>query len=156
MKLAGEWLDRHSGLGLGTVLNPDWSAGERVLGQLIPLLGLAVFLLIEPRGGQWLLLRSLADSFQQIPPGSGMSSVASLDVFHRLIPLSLVLGIRIAIPLVITMLAVDLTLAFASRNSPLAVSSAALAMKVGTGMTVLVLALTASPDVIATTIWSLL
>jgi flagellar biosynthetic protein FliR len=155
LQLAGEWLDRHTGIGLGTVLNPNWSAGDSACGRLIPLLGVAVFLLLEPLGGQWLLFRSLAESFHAMPLGSAWWSVVTIELVNSLVQQSLVLGIRIALPLVVTMLAVEITLAFASRNAPVTVSSAALAMKAGVGLFVLAITLTAVPDVIETMISSL-
>ena len=152
--LGGEWIDRSSGLGLGRVLNPDWSDGDPACCRLMSLLAIAVFLLMEPLGGQRLLLRSLVESFVSIPIGTASWST-SVDLLNGLVQHSLILGIRIAIPLVVTMLMLDITLAFASRNSPVAISSAATIIRAGVGIAVLALSLTAIPEVIAATMVSL-
>ena len=117
LKLAGEWLDRHGGLGLGTVFNPEWSAGESACGSLVQLLGIAAFLLMEPLGGQWRLLQSLVQSFHTIPVGSGTWSMSAVELVSSVVQQSLLLGIRVAMPLVATMTLVDMALAFASRGA---------------------------------------
>ena len=152
--LGGEWLDRSSGLGLGRVLNPDWSEGDPACSRLTSLLAVAVFLMTEPLGGQWLLLRSLVVSFIAIPIGTA-SWMTSIDLLNGLVQHSLILGIRIAIPLVVTMLMLDITLVFASRNTPVAMSSSAAVIRAGVGIGVLALTLTAIPEVIAVTMLSL-
>ncbi len=152
--LGGEWLDRSSGLGLGRVLNPDWSEGDPACSRLTSLLAVAVFLMTEPLGGQWLLLRSLVESFIAIPIGTA-SWMTSIDLLNGLVQHSLILGIRIAIPLVVTMLMLDITLVFASRNTPVAMSSSAAVIRAGVGIGVLALTLTAIPEVIAVTMLSL-
>jgi flagellar biosynthesis protein FliR len=155
LRLGGEWIDRHSGLGLGTILNPDWSGRETASLRLIPIFGFAVFLLMEPLSGQWLLLRSLIESFHAIPPGEATCCGVTIGLMNSLVQQSLVLGIRIAIPLVVVMLIVDITFAFASRTAHFPVSAFAVASKAAIGICVLALTLTAIPEVIATTILSL-
>ena len=152
--LAGEWIDRSSGLGLGRVLNPDWSDGDPACHRLTSLLAIAVFLLMEPLGGQWLLLRSLVESFVTIPIGTASWST-SVEMLNGLVQHSLILGIRIAVPLVVTMLMLDITMAFASRNTPVAINSASMIIRAGAGIGVLALTLTAIPEVIAATMLSL-
>lgn len=152
--LAGEWLDRSIGLGLGRVLNPDWSDGDPACHRLTSLLAIAVFLLIEPLGGQWVLLRSLVESFVTIPIGTASWST-SVELLNGLVQHSLILGIRIAVPLVVTMLMLDITMAFASRNTPVAIGSATTIIRASVGVFVLALTLTAIPEVIAATMLSL-
>ena len=154
LSLGGEWLDRSSGLGLGRVLNPDWADGDPACGRMTSLLAIALFLLIEPLGGQWLLLRSLVESFVSIPVGTASWST-SVDLLNGLIQHSLILGIRIAIPLVVTMLMLDITLAFANRNTSAAINSMSTIIRATVGICALALTLTAIPEVIAVTILSL-
>ena len=156
LRLGGEWLDRHSGLGLGSVFNPEWTSGESACGSLVLLLGVAAFLSIEPIGGEWLLLRSLVESFHAIPVGSADCSMAPVELLSGVMQQSVVLGLRVAMPLVATMMLVDMTLAFAGRSSPHLLSSASLAMRAGVGLIVLALTMTTVPEVIATTMMSVL
>ncbi len=154
LMLGGEWLDRSSGLGLGRVMNPDWAEGDPACGRLTSLLAMTVFLLIEPLSGQWLLLRSLVESFVSIPVGA-VSWSTSVDLLNGLVQHSMILGIRIALPLVVTMLMLDITLAFANRNTSVAMNSLSTIIRTGAGIAALALTLTAIPEVIAATMLSL-
>lgn len=156
LRLGAEWIERASGLGLGSLLNPELSAEDSSSLRIIPLLGLTCFLLVEPLGGQWLLLRSLAESFHAIPVGTGARTTMTIELFNRLVQQSLVLGIRVAIPLVLTMLIVEITVSFAGRNTPVAIGSAAMAAKAGLGLFLMTLTLTAIPEVMTTSIMVLL
>ena len=155
LKLGAEWLDRAGGLHLGAVLNPDWSAGDSATIRMIPLLGFACFLFVEPFGGQWLLLRSLAQSFHVFPPGSGSWTAMTSEFLASLVHQSLVLGIRVAIPLVLTMVFVDLSLALTCRDTPTAFGPAALGAKAGIGLFLMALTLSAIPEAIAITIMAI-
>ncbi len=156
LKLGAEWLDRHTGLGMGTVFNPDWSAGQSACGSLVQLFGIAAVLLLEPIGGQWLLLQSLIQSFQAIPVGSAIWSTSAVELMSGIVQQSLILGLRIAMPLVATMTLVDVALAFASRGGPQPLSSAYLAIRLGVGLIVLALTMTTIPEVMSTTLISIL
>lgn len=150
LQLAGEWLDRHSGLGLGAVFNPDWSAGGgSACGSLVRLLGCAAFLLAEPTGGYWHLLQSLLQSFQAIPIGTTFWSMPCIDLLNGVVQQCLILGIRVAMPLVAVMTLVDVTLALANRGATTAESSNQLVIRVAVGLMVLALTTTAIPDSIA-------
>jgi flagellar biosynthetic protein FliR len=146
LRLGGEWLDRHSGLGLGAVFNPEWSAGPSVCGSFALLLGVAGLLLAEPIGGHWQLPRSLVQSFHAIPVGSTAWSGVSIEFLCGVVQQCLILGIRVAMPLVAAMLLVDVTLAFASRGSTSAETSTFLAFRMGAGMVVLAFTMTTIPE----------
>ena len=156
LMLGSEWIDRHWGLGCRVGVPPHSSAGDGACGQLIPLFGGVVFLLAEPIGGHWLLIRSFVESFQAIPLGAAFFSIETIGLLNSLVQQSFVLGIRIAIPFVLTMLLVDFTILFATRNSPIVVSSAAIAMKIGIGLLLLAMTLCEIPAVIFMTLRTVL
>lgn len=151
LRLAGEWLDRHSGLGMASVLNPEWMAGVSASASLSLWLGIVAFLLIEPSGGKFTIVQSLTQSFQGIPVGSAISPSSGLQFFNGLVQESLVLGLRISMPLIATMMLVDVTLAFAGRGGPDPISSSYQGLRLGIGLFVLAMTLTTIPDAIATT-----
>ena len=156
LKLGGEWLDRHSGLGVGKSFNPEWSGGESPCGQVSLLLGIAAFLLMEPINGHSLVLKSLVESFRTLPPGAPFWSDHPIHTMIELVQQSVVLGIRIAIPLAVTMLLIDLTLAISGRNSPQPLSASLYLIRAGIGVLVLACTMTAIPEVITATAVSLL
>lgn len=151
LRLAGEWLDRHCGLGMGTVMNPAWMAGESACGSMTLWLGIVAFLLIEPVGGQLMVLRAMLHSFDAVPVGAS-SSISGTQLLNGLVQESIVLGLRISMPLVATMILVDLAFAIAGRNTTIAVSSSCYAIRLGVGLFVLAMTMTTIPDAIAMTL----
>lgn len=155
LRLAGELLDRHSGLGLAAMFNPEMGSGESAAGSVVHWMGIVAFLLIEPLGGQGLLLQSLLRSFHAIPVGSAVEASSLLDLLNGLVQQSLLLGLRLAMPLVAAMMLVDLTLSLASRGLP-NLTSPLMVARTAVGLFVLGLTVTAIPDAIATTAVSVL
>ena len=149
LRLGGEWFDRHSGLGLGTVFNPEWSAGQSTCGSLAQLLGIAGLLLAEPIGGHWQLLHSVVQSFHAIPVGTVSWSFVTVELLNGVVQQCLILGIRVALPLVVAMMLVDVTLTFASRGATPAENSAYLAIRMAVGIMVLALTTTTIPESVA-------
>ncbi|HEY0982680.1 MULTISPECIES: flagellar biosynthetic protein FliR [unclassified Schlesneria] len=156
LKLGGEWLDRYSGLGLARTFNPEISGDDSACGQISMLMGIVAFVLLEPLNGQALALKSLIDSFASLPPGAPFWTEQPVETIIELIQQSLVLGIRIGIPLAATMLLVDLTLALCSRNSQLPLSGSLYLIRGTLGLVMLALTLTAIPEVIVAATTSLL
>ena len=123
VKLGGEWLERYSGLNPGNVLDPAWSGGGSAIGTAVELLVLVAFLTLDAIGGHWQLVQLLIQSFQEIPPGSVAWSTSLTEIVAGVVQQSMILGLRIATPLVATMMLVDVMLAFASRGTPASISS---------------------------------
>ena len=156
LRLGGEWLERQSGLGMGSILNPQWSAGDSPCGTFVQLLGVVAFLVMEPIGGQSVLLRWIFDSFHVLPAGSAVDLIVSTETLSRLIQQSMLLGVRVALPLVVTMTFIDTTLAFAGRNSPQLLSSASFAIRAVASLFVLSMTLTTIPEVVTSSVLSAL
>jgi flagellar biosynthetic protein FliR len=156
LRLGGEWLDRHGGLGPGGVLNPDWSGGASAGGSLVQMAGIAAFLLNAPMGGQSLVLQTIVQSFHALPVGVESWDLPLTDLVCGIVQQSLVLGLRVAMPLLVTMLLVDVTLAFITRNNAQLLSSPSLAIRAAIGVIVLGLTVTALPDIVMTTVASVI
>lgn len=148
LKAAGMWVERHSGLNQGNIINPDWMAGDSPAGNLITLLAIASLLLIDPIGGHWPLFRSLLCSFQQIPIGTGISSLPVDRLLSNVIQESLVLGLRLTMPLLVTMSFVDATLAMANRLGSPMPSLNFVAARLSVGLAALALSVTTIPDAV--------
>ena len=147
--LAGEFLDRHCGLGMGAVYNPEWSSGESPGGTLIHLLGIASFLLIEPLGGSEQILHCLIQSFRSIPVGFGAWSQSAMEMIGSVVQFSLLFAIRIALPIIATMILIDLTLAFANRSASSPANTSQLVIRASTGLALLTCSTAAIPDLMA-------
>ncbi len=79
------------------------------------LISLSIFVCI---GGHRLVMAGLLDTFQTIPPGSGVFSQSIADAFVTLLTQSFSLGIRAAAPATIALLLGTLVLGLISRTVP--------------------------------------
>lgn len=152
LKLAGEWLDRHSGLGIGSVMNPEYSAGGSSSTELLTALCLVVMLVMQPVNGHLLAVRLFLDLFVAIPPGLGTMPFSILDLTHKMLRQAMVLGLRIAMPLVVVMSLLDMTLGFVRRTSRWELTPAAYALRTVAALVLLAATLPGIPETIASAV----
>jgi flagellar biosynthetic protein FliR len=118
LQLAGQMIDQQAGFSLGSVFNPDFDASGSVSGQTLFLLGLVIFLLMEPLGGHLVLLQTLVQTYETLPCGTAFVSLSAIELVSGLVQQSLLLGLKLAAPLVVMMTLVDLTLGFLAHSVP--------------------------------------
>jgi len=141
---AGEMIGQQMGLNLSEVFDPQFGSSGSVLGEMYFMLTLVVFLLVR---GHHAMLAGVRDSFTALPL---MSVGVDRNVFDTTIGLlggATVLAIRLAAPMLVTMLIVDLVLGLIGRTMPqMNVMSAGLTLRAVVGLVVVILgiALTAS------------
>ena len=151
VKLGGEWLERYSGLNQGSVMDPSWFSGSASTTTLVELLAVTTFLTLDSIGGHWQLIQMLISSFEQLPLGANIWSSSIAEFLSGIMQQSILLGLRIAMPLLATMLLVDVTFAFAGRStSPL--SSCNLPIRLCVGLVMLALTMTSFPEIIRVTL----
>ena len=95
MTLAGELIGQASGLGIAEVFDPTLDENVPLFSRLMFLVAVTVFLCI---GGHRMVMAGLLDTFQTIPPGSGVFPGSLADGFVTLVSQSFSLGIRVAAP----------------------------------------------------------
>jgi flagellar biosynthesis protein FliR len=145
LRLGGEWLDRHSGLGIGSVLNPEFlSEGSATSGMTL-LFGVTALLLIEPLGGHLIFMGMILETFHSLPIGTVAFSESFAEFLLELLRLSLLLGLRVAMPFVVAMSFVDMAISFWNRSSP---SALAPAMLVTRSLVALLLVVAAWPGIV--------
>ncbi len=152
LRLGSEWLDRHSGLGLGSVMNPETGVDGSVSSSMLWILGITAILLMDQGGGHLLFARIVLESFHSLPVGTSIGSQSLIDLIQLLLRQSLLLGLRIAMPLVVTMSLFDLTLAFISRSCRCQLLPAAYAARVLAGLLILFVTWPGVADSIAITV----
>ncbi len=133
----GRILDIQIGFGIATLIDPATRGQSPLLGSALNLMAAAVFLAVD---GHHALVRALAWSLQQLPPGG---SIASLDpaAVGAQWALMFSYGLLLVAPAVFALLLLDVALAVMARTMPqMNVFIVALPLKVVVG--VLVLALT--------------
>lgn len=118
LTLAGQLIDQQSGLALGEIVNPGLDAQGSVSGQFLYLFGVTVFLMLEPFGGHIIVVTSLVDTFQTLPPGEAFVGPGVVEYLSQLVHASLVLAIQVAAPVLAVMSLVALTMGFLGHTVP--------------------------------------
>jgi flagellar biosynthesis protein FliR len=115
MTLAGELVAQSSGLGIAEVFDPSIEENVPLFSRLMFLTAVAVFLCI---GGHRMVMAGLLDTFRTIPPGSGELPSSLADGFTTLVGQSFSLGVRVAAPVVTSLLLATLILGLIGRTLP--------------------------------------
>ena len=115
IQLAGQMIGRISGVMLADVFDPGTGTSIPVYSRLLFLVSMAVFVLI---GGHRMVMAGLLDTFQSIPPGSGVIPSSIVDTLVVLLTQSFALGIRAAAPVVTAVLLSILVMGLISRTLP--------------------------------------
>lgn len=143
---AGEMIGQQMGLNLSEVFDPQFGASGSVLGELYFMLTLAVFLLID---GHHAMLHGVRDSFEALPL---LTVGVDRGVFGTVVGLlggATVLAIRLAAPMLVTMLIVDLVLGLIGKTMPqMNVMSAGLTLRAVVGMLVVIVSVSLTSGVI--------
>ena len=143
---AGELIGQQMGLNLSEVFDPQFGSSGSVLGEMYFMLTLVVFLLVR---GHHAMLAGVRDSFTALPL---MSVGVDRNVFDTTIGLlggTTVLAIRLAAPMLVTMLIVDLVLGLIGKSMPqMNVMSAGLTLRSVVGMVIVIVGLSLTSGVI--------
>jgi len=115
VQLAGQLIGRMGGMMLADVFDPTTETSVPMFSRFLFLVTLAVFVCI---GGHRVVMAGLLDTFQTIPPGSGLVPVSVADAFVTLVAQSFALGLRAAVPVVTALLLSTLVLGLISRTLP--------------------------------------
>jgi flagellar biosynthetic protein FliR len=142
---AGEIIGQQMGFNLSEVFDPQFGAQGSLVGDLYFMLTTVVFLVI---GGHRAMLMGVYQSFQYLPL---LSLGIDHSLFHLLISLfsaATILAVRLAAPVLVTMLVVDLVLGLIGKTMPqMNVMAAALNVRSAIGIIVVVFGLTLTVDV---------
>lgn len=145
---AGEIIGQQMGFNLSEVFDPQFGAASSVIGDLYYFLTLATFLLVD---GHRHMIRGIRASFDALPLLSVGIDASVLDLVVRMFQSATTLAIRLAAPVLVTMLVVDLTLGFLGKTMPqLNIMTAGMSIKSLIGLIVMIigLALYSTPNVI--------
>jgi flagellar biosynthesis protein FliR len=115
MTLAGELIAQASGLGIAEMFDPTIEENVSLFGRLMFLAAVTIFLCI---GGHRMVMAGLLDTFQTIPPGSGEFPGTLADSFTTLVGMSFSLGVRVAAPVVTSLLLATIVLGLIGRTLP--------------------------------------
>lgn len=112
--LAGKILDIQAGFGIGSVYDPVTRAGAPLFASMLDLVAVAVFFSMDAHHA---LLRGLAFSLQQVAPGAGLRALDAEPVIRQF-GLMFSLGVALIIPVMLSLLLVEVGMAVISRVLP--------------------------------------
>ena len=137
MQLGGRMISQQIGLGLAEVFNPvEEQAG--IISRLFFLLALLVFLML---GGHHVLLRTLIDCFQTVPPGSFRIDDRALGLIWGMLNSMLKLALQVAAPLLCLIFLETIAIGFIARTVPqMNILSIGFAVRILVGASILMVA----------------
>jgi flagellar biosynthetic protein FliR len=115
IQIAGQIVGQMSGMHLADVFDPSFQSNVPMFSRLFNMLALAVFVLV---GGHRILIDSLLDTFQWMPPGHAWVNEGIVETLTGVLAQSFVLGIRAAAPAMVALLMAVLVMGLISRTLP--------------------------------------
>jgi flagellar biosynthetic protein FliR len=135
----GEIAAAQLGLNLGETFDPNSGGQSNALGRAYWLLTVVVFMGIN---GHHALIRGIRSSFESMPLFAVADGSALLDTFVKLLGAATSLTVRLAVPVFVTMLIVDLAVGMVGRTVPqMGLMTAGLTVRSIAGLIVLVLSM---------------
>jgi flagellar biosynthetic protein FliR len=143
---AGEMIGQQMGLSAGSVFDPQFGGQSTVIGDLYFMLTLVIFLLIN---GHHAMLLGVRDSFTALPLLSLSINQSVINLMVGLLQACTILAVRLAAPMLVTMLVVEVALGFISKTMPqFNVMTAGLSLRSAIGLVVLIVGISLSSGVI--------
>jgi flagellar biosynthetic protein FliR len=143
---AGEMIGMEMGLSMSEMFDPSMGGQGSIVGDMLYFMALAVFL--SANGHQHLLVAARA-SFQHLPALSLGIDRPLVDTLAGLMQGSTILALRLAAPVLITVIVVDLALGLVGRAIPqFNVMQAGLSIRAIVGMLIVIIGLRLTGQVI--------
>jgi flagellar biosynthetic protein FliR len=153
-EFAGHFAGYQIGLSMGSLIDPATGVRNYVLAVLYANVAMVICLASNVHH---LLLRALADSYTALPVGLGRIDGSLATTVSRVLGLVFVIGVRIAAPLIVVLLLVELTLGLLARVAPsLNVMTAGAPVRALVGLLIIATSIGALPGLVARYIPSLL
>lgn len=120
MQMGGHIMGYQMGLSLAQTFNPELETNSDVVGQVFFLAGLALFIVLGGVDGMYI---ALVSSFDHVPPGGIFFGQAApgaqpLELFVNLLEAGMELAIRIAAPILIITLLLQLVMGVIMKTMP--------------------------------------
>lgn len=145
-EFAGHFAGYQIGLSMGSLIDPQSGVRNNILALLYANVTTVIALALDAHHA---LLRALADSYAALPVGLGGVDASLASTVARTLGLVFVIGVRIAAPVIIVLLLVELALGLIARVAPsLNVITAGAPIRVIVGLLVMAASISALPSVI--------
>ncbi len=114
-EFAGHLTGYQLGFSYGSIVDPQSGVRNSMFAALYANLALITFFMLN---GHHMLLRAMAASYAQIPIGLGRVNGSLVGAVTSMLGIIFVLGVRLAMPLVLVMLVVEIALGLIARAAP--------------------------------------
>lgn len=139
LQMAGQVADQQMGLGLASVLNPDFEEESGVTGQFYYTLAAMIYLIM---GGHRMLFATVVDSFSHVPLGGFRVDAGVVGMVIGLLSAAFELAIRVSAPLLCLVFLETVAMGFLSRTAPqLNLMSLGFALRILAGSAVILAAM---------------
>jgi flagellar biosynthetic protein FliR len=146
-ELAGHLSGFQIGFAYAATVDPISGARNTVITSLYGMLALLAFFAIN---GHHEMLRALAVSYAKLPIGAGGVDVSILTGVRQILALVFTVGARLAAPIIVVLLIVELAIGLISRSAPsLSFMVVGYPLRLLVGLAVLALMIATVPQVIA-------
>jgi len=115
VNMAGDMIGLQMGLGFAQFYDPQSSAQVPVVGQFLGLLATLVFLSVN---GHLLMIATLVESFQNVPPEATLSLAAGSLALVQWGSMIIQAAVQLSLPLIAVLLITNSALAVLTRASP--------------------------------------
>jgi flagellar biosynthetic protein FliR len=115
IQLAGQVIGQVSGIQMADIVDPTFEAPAPVQGKLYEMTSLALFFCL---GGHRQIIAALLDSFRWLPFGGPLPLPSIHELLVTVLGSSFLLGVRLAAPIVLTLLLATAILGLVSRTVP--------------------------------------
>lgn len=102
-------------LSYGSTIDPMGGVRNNLIGTLYSNMAILAFFMVN---GHHALMRALAESYSSIPMGGGGVDGSIVEVVMRLLGVVFVLGLRLAAPLIVVLLMVEIASGLLTRATP--------------------------------------
>lgn len=139
VEIAGDMIGLQMGLSFATFVDPQNSDQTPLVGSFLVMVATLLFLAID---GHLLMLDALIESFNVVPVGMGSSASLRWEYLATLGTQLFSLGLQVSLPVLATMLLVNLSLGVMTRAAPqLNLFSVGFPLTLATGMLLLMVLL---------------
>jgi len=146
-ELAGSLSGTQVGLSMGAVVNPQSGVRNNMLAVLYANLTLLTFFGLN---GHHALIRTLATSYDTMPIGIGHIDASIVKSVTELLGLVFMIGVRLAMPIIVVLLVVELAMGLISRVAPmLNLMTVGTPVRLVIGLLVVAAVIAVAPSVIA-------
>jgi len=145
-EFAGHFSGYQIGLSIGSLIDPQTGVRNNVLAILYANVTIVICLATNAHHA---LLRALADSYRALPVGFGAVNPSLAGSVSHMLGLIFVLGVRIAMPVIVVLLLVEVALGLLARVAPsLNVMTAGAPVRLAVGLLIVAATITGLPALI--------